>query len=150
MPLAPSSIRRCARVALSHRLRRFPVQVVRFVSIRFQEVFSRVRKSIRCLLGSMALLLSASPIMAAPPKIGVLLKAKSAFWDAVGAGASEAGSAHHAEVVVKAPRSESDIAVQVQLFNALLARESKRWSSRRTTKTPSPSPPPPQKASRSS
>ena len=79
-------------------------------------------KSIRCLLGSMALLLSASPIMAAPPKIGVLLKAKSSFWDAVGAGASEAGSALNAEVVVKAPRSESDIAVQVQLFNALLAQ----------------------------
>ena len=66
--------------------------------------------------------MSAAFALGAPPKIGVLLKARSAFWDAVDKGASRAGTALAVEVVVKAPRSESDVAVQVQLLNALVAQ----------------------------
>jgi ribose transport system substrate-binding protein len=60
--------------------------------------------------------------LAATPKIGVLLKGHSPFWSAVEKGATEAGQKLGAEVIVKAPMAETDIAVQVQLLNALGAQ----------------------------
>jgi len=56
------------------------------------------------------------------PKVGVLLKAKSGYsgyWSAVEAGAIEAGKQAGVDVVVKAPPTESDIGIQIQLLNAL-------------------------------
>jgi len=58
----------------------------------------------------------------AAPKIGVLLKGHSPFWSAVEKGATEAGQRLGAEVIVKAPQAETDIAVQIQLLNALGAQ----------------------------
>lgn len=75
-------------------------------------------------LFSLGIIGLASPLLAAP-KIGVLLKAKSGFagyWDAVEKGALEAGKQLGVDVVVKAPLSESDIGVQIQLLNALAAQ----------------------------
>ncbi len=54
--------------------------------------------------------------------VGVLLKGRSDFWNEVEKGAIDAGKKLGVEVVVKAPLSESDIAVQVQLMNALAAQ----------------------------
>src|SRR3954469_21725623 len=56
------------------------------------------------------------------PKIGVLLKGHAPFWDAVEKGAIDAGRKAGVEVIVKAPVSETDIAVQIQLLNALAAQ----------------------------
>ena len=78
--------------------------------------------SIRRVSALTALLLSTSFALAAPVKIGVLLKAKNAFWDALDKGAMEAGTALKVDVVVKAPPTESDVAVQVRLLNALVAQ----------------------------
>ena len=69
----------------------------------------------------LALALASSAAFAAP-KIGVLLKARTPFWSAAEKGAIEAGEKAGAEVVVKAPLSESDISVQIQLLNALAAQ----------------------------
>jgi ribose transport system substrate-binding protein len=55
---------------------------------------------------------------AAGPKIVVILKAHTAFWKAVEKGATEAGQRLGAEVVVKAPLNDTDVAVQIQLLNA--------------------------------
>lgn len=74
----------------------------------------------RRLLRPMALLLSTAFALGAPAKVGVLLKSKAPFWSAVEKGAVEAGAALGAEVVVKAPMSESDISVQIQLINTLV------------------------------
>ena len=60
--------------------------------------------------------------LSAAPKIGVLLKGRSAFWAAVEKGAIASGQQLGAEVVVKSPVSESDISVQIQLLNALAAQ----------------------------
>lgn len=62
------------------------------------------------------------PLLADNPKIGVLLKGKSAFWTSMEQGAVEAGQKFGADVVVKAPMTESDVAVQVQLLNAMTAQ----------------------------
>jgi ribose transport system substrate-binding protein len=63
-----------------------------------------------------------SPAFCAGPKIGVLLKAKSAFWSAAEKGALEAGEKLGAEIIVRAPLSENDVSVQIQLLNALVAQ----------------------------
>jgi ribose transport system substrate-binding protein len=60
-----------------------------------------------------------SPAAGAAPKIGVLLKGRSEFWNAVEKGAREAGNQLGAEVVVKAPPAETDVAVQIRLLAAL-------------------------------
>ncbi len=59
---------------------------------------------------------------AAAPKIGVLLKGRSPFWSSMEKGALAAGAKLGVEVVVKAPPSEADVAVQVQLLNAMAAQ----------------------------
>ena len=55
----------------------------------------------------------------AAPKIGVLLKGRSPFWSSMEKGALDAGAKLGAEVVVKAPMSEADVSVQIQLLNAM-------------------------------
>lgn len=55
----------------------------------------------------------------AAPKVGVLLKGRSPFWSSMEKGALDAGAKHGVEVVVKAPPSEADVAIQVQLLNAM-------------------------------
>jgi ribose transport system substrate-binding protein len=59
---------------------------------------------------------------AAGPKVGVLLKGQSDFWSAVAQGAASAGAAAGAEVVVKSPLDETDVAVQIRLLSALAAQ----------------------------
>jgi ribose transport system substrate-binding protein len=55
-------------------------------------------------------------------KIGVLLKGRSAFWTSMEKGAIDAARKSGAEVVVKAPPSEGDVSVQIQLLNAMAAQ----------------------------
>src|SRR4051794_8720182 len=77
---------------------------------------------LRRLLGTLWLVLAvAGPLPAAAVKIGVLLKGQSAFWSAAGQGCVETGGKLGVEVIVKMPVSESDIAVQIQLLNGLVA-----------------------------
>ncbi len=71
---------------------------------------------------ALALVLCTALSVSAATKVGVLLKGKSAFWSAVENGAKAAGEKAGAEVIVKAPLNETDVAVQVQLFNALVAQ----------------------------
>jgi ABC-type sugar transport system, periplasmic component len=54
------------------------------------------------------------------PKIGVLLKGTSAFWNAVGDGAAAAARAQGAEAIVRMPVSESDIDVQIRMVDELV------------------------------
>jgi ribose transport system substrate-binding protein len=63
------------------------------------------------------------PLLGANPKVGVLLKGRSTFWASMEQGALEAGQKGGADVVVKAPMTESDVAVQVQLLNAMVAQD---------------------------
>lgn len=73
--------------------------------------------------GALALCaLTLGPALRAGPKIGVLLKGRSDFWTAMQKGAQEAGAQAGAEVLVKAPLSETDVAVQEQLLHALAAQ----------------------------
>jgi ribose transport system substrate-binding protein len=67
---------------------------------------------------SPALLAAAEP----GPKIGVLLKGRVQFWNAVEKGAREAAAQAQVEVIVKSPVSETDIGVQVQMLNSLAAQ----------------------------
>jgi ribose transport system substrate-binding protein len=52
-------------------------------------------------------------------KIGVLLKGRSPFWASMEKGATEAGAKLGADVTVRAPASEADVSVQIQLLNAM-------------------------------
>jgi ribose transport system substrate-binding protein len=58
----------------------------------------------------------------ATPKIGVLLKGRSPFWSSMEKGAMDAGAKLGVEVVVKAPVSEADVSVQIQLLGAMAAQ----------------------------
>lgn len=58
-------------------------------------------------------------IAGAAPKIGVLLKGRSPFWTSMEKGAQDAAAKHGAEIVVKSANAEADVAVQVQLLNAM-------------------------------
>ncbi len=55
----------------------------------------------------------------AAPKIGVLLKGDTAFWHAVEEGANQAARQAGAELIVRMPPSESDIAGQVRLLGEM-------------------------------
>lgn len=63
-----------------------------------------------------------APSLSAAQKIGLLLKGSTAFWDAVEVGCREAAGKAGAELVVRKPASESDIAGQIKLLDEL-ARE---------------------------
>jgi ribose transport system substrate-binding protein len=67
-------------------------------------------------------LLACAPTLCAAPKIGVLLKGRTDFWSAVEKGAAEAGHRLAADIVVKAPLNEIDVAVQIRLLQALAAQ----------------------------
>lgn len=69
-----------------------------------------------------AALLGVCSTLVAGPKIGVLLKARTPFWNAMEAGAKEAGAKAGADVVVKAPLAETDVSVQIQLLNGMVAQ----------------------------
>lgn len=73
---------------------------------------------------ALALLLTAALASAATaaPKITVLVKGRSTFWKAVEKGALEAGARLGADVSVKSPLAETDVAVQIQLLNAAAAQ----------------------------
>jgi ribose transport system substrate-binding protein len=80
-----------------------------------KSAFQRLSAAVLCLV---ALL----PALSGAPRIGVLLKGRSDFWSAVEKGASAAGQKFGVDVVVKAPLHETDIAVQIQLLEALGAQ----------------------------
>ena len=75
----------------------------------------------RFLLLALVMSLGVSPAFAAGHKIGVLLKGRTKFWSVVEQGALTAGEKLGAEVIVKTPPTESDIAVQILMLNALAA-----------------------------
>ena len=70
-----------------------------------------------------SLILSQAPLsaLAGGHKIGVLLKGRTKFWTVVEEGALAAGEKFGAEVIVKTPPTEADIAVQILMLNALAA-----------------------------
>jgi ribose transport system substrate-binding protein len=74
---------------------------------------------LRCFYLLTGLLLSVGFAFGADYKIGVLLKGKSVFWNVMGQGATEAGQAAGAEVIVKAPLAETDVSIQTQLLVAM-------------------------------
>jgi len=76
---------------------------------------SRLAALVLCLSGL-------APAVTAAPKIGVLLKGRSDFWSAMEKGAVDAGHKLGAEVVVKSPMNEMDVAVQIRLLQALGAQ----------------------------
>ena len=76
---------------------------------------------VRFLLPALALCVGASPALAGH-KIGVLLKGRTKFWNVVEQGAMAAGQKLGAEVIVKAPPTESDVAAQILMLNALAAQ----------------------------
>jgi ribose transport system substrate-binding protein len=75
-----------------------------------------------CSRGLLLFTLSAGLTLAAPVKIGLLVKGRTAFWDLVSKGGNEAAQAAGAELIAKAPMSESDITGQLQLLNVLVAQ----------------------------
>lgn len=81
-----------------------------------------LRNSPRCLLALAFAALVGLPAAQGAEKIGVLLKGRSAFWTSMEKGAIEAAQKSGAEVVVKAPPSEGDVSVQIQLLNAMAAQ----------------------------
>jgi ribose transport system substrate-binding protein len=77
-----------------------------------------------CRMGAAALCaLTLGTALSAGPKVGVLLKGRSPFWDAMQKGAQDTGARLGADVIVKAPLAETDIAVQVQLLSVLVAQK---------------------------
>jgi ribose transport system substrate-binding protein len=58
----------------------------------------------------------------AGPKIGVLTKSKAPFWAAAEQGAQKAGAELGAEVLVKSPFNEGDVAIQIQQLNSFVAQ----------------------------
>ncbi len=72
------------------------------------------------LLRSLLLALVSIIPLSAAPKIGVVPKGTSPFWNAVVAGATAAAQKHGAEVIAKLPVSESDIDVQIQMVDTLV------------------------------
>jgi ribose transport system substrate-binding protein len=60
---------------------------------------------------------------AAPRKIGLLLKGRTNFWSTVEQGAKAAAAELGVELIVKAPPTESDVAIQIQQLNALAAQK---------------------------
>jgi ribose transport system substrate-binding protein len=76
---------------------------------------------LRYLVGAFLFVCASLPSFAAGPKIGVLLKGRAKFWQVIDQTAVASGNKLGAEVIVKAPMAEADVAVQIQLLNALAA-----------------------------
>jgi ribose transport system substrate-binding protein len=81
-----------------------------------------ITPSLRSIIAAAALLAAVSSPLNAATTIGVVLKGRSAFWSAMEKGVMDAARKEGAEAVVKSPLNESDIAVQIQLVNALTAQ----------------------------
>lgn len=79
------------------------------------------RSLVRGVFGALLLCCAQVLSFAAGPKVGVLLKGRAKFWQVIEQTALATGAQHGAEVVVKAPAAETDVAVQIQLLNALAA-----------------------------
>lgn len=79
------------------------------------------------ILARLALLAFAVAALVAPlraaTRIGVLLKGDTSFWHAVADGCRAAAASAGAEVIVRAPASESDIAGQVALLETLAGED---------------------------
>lgn len=82
--------------------------------------FARIWRALIAIVAG-AMLSVTGGVLGAAPKIGVLLKGTSAFWSAVEDGCRDAAQKAGAEVVVRKPGSESDIAGQIRLLNELAA-----------------------------
>lgn len=80
------------------------------------------RSAVRRLAGCLLVSWFATAVEAAP-RIGLLLKGRSAFWAAVERGAQDAANAAGLELIAKAPLTENDIAIQLQLLNALAGQD---------------------------
>jgi ribose transport system substrate-binding protein len=65
------------------------------------------------------LLAASGSALAAPIRIGVLLKGKNEFWMAVEKGVNQGAAKTGAEVIIKSPMYETDVAVQLRLLSAL-------------------------------
>lgn len=78
-------------------------------------------RTLRYLVGAFVFVCASLPAFAANPKIGVLLKGRAKFWQVIDQTAVATGAQLGAEVIVKAPMSESDVAVQIQVLNGLAA-----------------------------
>lgn len=78
--------------------------------------------SVGRIAGWVALFIASLMPVTAAEKIGVLLKGRSAFWSAMEKGATESAQKLGVEVTIKSPLTESDISVQIQLLNALVAQ----------------------------
>jgi len=77
----------------------------------------RLLRCVGWVLGCCGLMLAA--VSGAEPKIGVLLKGDSDFWSAVATGCTDAARKAGAEVIIRKPRTESDIAGQIKLLGEL-------------------------------
>ncbi|MBE2215526.1 MAG: substrate-binding domain-containing protein [Opitutaceae bacterium] len=69
---------------------------------------------------AVAVVLVVAPVMQAGPKVGMVLKARSGFWDAAEKGGRGVAETLGAELVAKAPQSESEIGAQVQMLASLV------------------------------
>jgi len=66
---------------------------------------------------------SLTGIAAETRKVGLLLKGRTNFWSTVEQGAKAAAAEAGVELIVKAPPTESDVAIQIQLLHALAAQK---------------------------
>jgi ribose transport system substrate-binding protein len=69
--------------------------------------------------GFILLYLASGVASLAAPKIGVLLKGRSAFWTEAEKGARAAAEKAGVEILVKAPLTEDSVATQIQLLNSM-------------------------------
>ncbi len=75
------------------------------------------------LLCATALGVLAPDASAAPHKVGLLLKGRTPFWNVIEEGATAAAAELGVELIVKAPPTESDVSIQIQMLNALAAQK---------------------------
>jgi len=69
--------------------------------------------------GFVLLFVASGLALSAAPKIGVLLKGRSAFWAEAEKGAKAAAEKAGVEILVKAPLTEDSVATQIQLLNSM-------------------------------
>jgi ribose transport system substrate-binding protein len=78
--------------------------------------------SLTCALIAFAGVFACGAEAFAGPRIGVLTKSKAPFWAVAEQGAQKAGAEFGADVVVKSPMNEGDVAIQIQQLNTLVAQ----------------------------
>jgi len=77
----------------------------------------------RLLFAALAVAIVAPPALAETHKVGLLLKGRTPFWNAIEQGAVAAAAQQGVELIVKYPPTESDVGIQIQLLNALAAQK---------------------------